>query len=341
MADTDPMTDVSALTVQLLSAYLANNTVPSENLAELIRSTKAALTEAATPDVESLEAEHFTPAVSTRKSLASPEHIISLIDGKSYKTLKRHLASHGLTPETYRSRYNLPASYPMVAPAYADHRRAVAKRLGLGRKVPASQAALEQTPAPVALPEPQPAATASVAEEAKKSKTAPGGRAPRRSKKAAGKAGGSADAIALPAAATNDEAAQPSKDAAPPVNAKPIRRIGKGQRTDQVRSPKKSTPASEPSGPQVDVAVAETPAMGTDNGSPAAATPTSKRRGKIGLFNGKAKAASASSSADGAQSDRVAQSGDETASVDRTATKSAAKARTPKRMARPPKPEVT
>jgi hypothetical protein len=69
-----------------------------------------------------------------RKSLASPEHIISLIDGKPYKTLKRHLIARGLTPEKYRSRYNLPASYPMVASAYAEHRRAVAQRIGLGSR---------------------------------------------------------------------------------------------------------------------------------------------------------------------------------------------------------------
>lgn len=135
MSDIDPTSDVAALTVQLLSAYLANNTVASDDLADLIRTTRAALTEdtaAAAPE----EPETFTPAVSVRKSLASSEHIISLIDGKRYKTLKRHLASHGLTPESYRTRYNLPASYPMVAPDYAAHRRAVAQKIGLGSRKP-------------------------------------------------------------------------------------------------------------------------------------------------------------------------------------------------------------
>jgi len=75
----------------------------------------------------------FTPAVTVRKSLASRDHIISMIDGKPYKTLRRHLSTHGLTPEDYRARYGLKPDYPMVAPSYSEHRRAVAKQLGLGQ----------------------------------------------------------------------------------------------------------------------------------------------------------------------------------------------------------------
>lgn len=76
----------------------------------------------------------YEPAVTVRKSLSSPDHIISLIDGKPYKTLRRHLAGHGLTPEQYRERFGLKADYPMVAPAYAQTRRDLAKKIGLGRK---------------------------------------------------------------------------------------------------------------------------------------------------------------------------------------------------------------
>jgi len=130
MPDVEPTNDVAALTVQLLSVYLANNSVASEELAGLIRSTKEALAEQG--QNPQIEPEAGTPAVSVRKSLASPDHILSLIDGKPYKTLKRHLISHGLTPDAYRSRYGLPASYPMVAPTYAEHRRAVAQKTGLG-----------------------------------------------------------------------------------------------------------------------------------------------------------------------------------------------------------------
>jgi predicted transcriptional regulator len=135
MSEAESINDVAALTVQLLSAYLANNAVASEDLAGLIRSTRDALT-AEQAEVPQAEPETATPAVSVRKSLASPEHIISLIDGKPYKTLKRHLKARGLTPSEYRSRYNLPAGYPMVAPAYAEQRRAVAQRTGLGGRKP-------------------------------------------------------------------------------------------------------------------------------------------------------------------------------------------------------------
>lgn len=133
MAD-EPNPDVTILTVQLLSAFVSKNSVPSEQLAELIKTTRAALTEDVTPSSDSSAAEEFTPSVSVRRSLASPDHILSLIDGKPYKTLKRHLATHGLTPDEYRRRYKLPASYPMVAASYSQARRAVAQKLRLGHK---------------------------------------------------------------------------------------------------------------------------------------------------------------------------------------------------------------
>ena len=79
-------------------------------------------------------AQEYTPAVSVRKSLASRDHIISMVDGKPYKTLRRHLATNGMTPDEYRTRYGLKADYPMVAPAYSESRSAMAKTIGLGRK---------------------------------------------------------------------------------------------------------------------------------------------------------------------------------------------------------------
>ena len=75
-----------------------------------------------------------TPAVTARRSLASKDHLISMIDGKPYKTLRRHLSTHGLTPEQYRERYKLKADYPMVAPSYSEARRSMAKAIGLGQK---------------------------------------------------------------------------------------------------------------------------------------------------------------------------------------------------------------
>ncbi len=139
--------DLTSLAVQLLSAYVSNNTVPSNELAGLIHSTKAAL--AGDPAVvEPTPAEHV-PATTVRKSLASPDHIVSMIDGKPYKTLKRHLSSHGLTPAEYRDRYKLPNDYPMVAPGYSEHRRAVAQRLGLGRKPATAPASAEAEAPPI------------------------------------------------------------------------------------------------------------------------------------------------------------------------------------------------
>jgi len=81
-----------------------------------------------------VEASSHEPAVSVRKSLASKDHIISMIDGKPYKTLRRHLARHGLTPELYRERFGLKSDYPMVSESYSNARREMAKKIGLGRK---------------------------------------------------------------------------------------------------------------------------------------------------------------------------------------------------------------
>jgi predicted transcriptional regulator len=142
----DASTDVTSLTVQLLSAYLSNNTVPSGELAGLIAMTRSALAASAVVDT-AVEEEVYEPAVSVRKSLGSRDFIISMIDGKPYKMLKRHLSLHGLTPAEYRARYNLPSDYPMVAAAYSERRREVAKTLGLGRK--GRVVAVDATPEPV------------------------------------------------------------------------------------------------------------------------------------------------------------------------------------------------
>ena len=155
MADTE-QTDITTLAVQLLSAYVANNKVESADLAVLIQSTRAALVDEPVA-TQAAPVEHV-PAVSIRKSLASKDHLISLIDGKPYKTLKRHLTTHGLTAEEYRARYGLPKSYPVVAPAYAEMRREVAQRNGLGQRpvtakaAKAAPAANEAVPAPKAAP---------------------------------------------------------------------------------------------------------------------------------------------------------------------------------------------
>ncbi|MFY9348902.1 MAG: MucR family transcriptional regulator [Sphingobium sp.] len=141
MAEAD-QSDVMSLTVTLLSAYFANNTVPSNELPALVGGTRRALlgdAQAVAPAPERptetpATIPEFKPAVTVDASLASPDQILSMIDGKPYKALKRHLAAHNLTPAEYRARYDLPVDYPMVAPGYSAARREVALKLGLGGK---------------------------------------------------------------------------------------------------------------------------------------------------------------------------------------------------------------
>lgn len=121
------------LTADVVSAYVSNNPVPAGELPSLIGQVHAGLASRmyGTEDVKS---EAQKPAVPVRKSV-TPDYIVSLEDGKKFKSLRRHLATHcGLTPEEYRAKWGLPADYPMVAPNYAAARSALAKTMGLGRK---------------------------------------------------------------------------------------------------------------------------------------------------------------------------------------------------------------
>lgn len=130
------------LAAELTAAWLSNqnNRVDADQVPAFLRAMHATLSELAnssgstTGDAADNSSEEHTPAVSARKSLASKDHIISMIDGKPYKTLRRHLSGHGLTPEQYRERYNLKSDYPMVSENYSEQRRAMAKKIGLGRK---------------------------------------------------------------------------------------------------------------------------------------------------------------------------------------------------------------
>lgn len=138
------------LATELTIAWLANpNTrAQAEDIPTFLRSMHEAVVSLGTGQAEQPEDEpdpKHEPAVTVRKSLSSPDHIISLIDGKPYKTLRRHLSRHGMTPEQYRERYNLRADYPMVAPAYAETRRDLAKKIGLGRKPGQKNASAEGT----------------------------------------------------------------------------------------------------------------------------------------------------------------------------------------------------
>ncbi|AZO75555.1 MULTISPECIES: MucR family transcriptional regulator [unclassified Mesorhizobium] len=120
------------LTAEVVSAYVSNNPLPVGELPALIGQVHAALK--GTMGGPVAKPEDLKPAVPIRKSV-TPDYIISLEDGKKFKSLKRHLATHyGLTPEEYRAKWGLSADYPMVAPNYAAARSALAKTMGLGRK---------------------------------------------------------------------------------------------------------------------------------------------------------------------------------------------------------------
>jgi predicted transcriptional regulator len=158
----DETTDVNAveMATELTIAWLSNpNTrVSAEEVPTFLRTMHDAVAGLSGTTSEAPAAEaaaEYTPAVSVRRSLASKDHIISLIDGKPYKTLRRHLSGHGLTPADYRERYGLKPDYPMVAATYSETRRAMAKKIGLGRKPGPRTAAPAPEAAPKAAPKPR------------------------------------------------------------------------------------------------------------------------------------------------------------------------------------------
>jgi predicted transcriptional regulator len=154
MADETSGTDLLELATELTIAWLANpNTRASaEEVPSFLQSMHGAVSSLASPQMSAEVAAptaEYMPAVTARKSLASKDHIISLIDGKPYKTLKRNLSGHGLTPPQYRERYGLKSDYPMAAPSYAETRRSLAKKIGLGRKPGTKMATKPAAKAPV------------------------------------------------------------------------------------------------------------------------------------------------------------------------------------------------
>lgn len=122
---------IISLTAQIVSAHIANNDVPTQQLPALIRGVHQALATVAQAAVEPTKPE---PSVAVKKSIFA-DHILCLDCGGSFKMLKRHIgADHGMTPDAYRAKWDLPSSYPMVAPDYAATRSKLAKASGLGRK---------------------------------------------------------------------------------------------------------------------------------------------------------------------------------------------------------------
>src|SRR5215203_6560751 len=132
--------NVVDLAADIVSAYVSNNSVPTGDLPALISAIHTALNNVGNP--QAAEAPRGEPAVPVKKSITG-DYLISLFDGKKYKSLKRHLrTSHDMTPQQYREYWGLTSDYPMVAPNYAKARSELARTMGLGqqrRKEPAKK----------------------------------------------------------------------------------------------------------------------------------------------------------------------------------------------------------
>jgi predicted transcriptional regulator len=154
MSDDTYQPNAVELATELTIAWLSNpNTRTSAGdvpafLSQMHASVQSLVGGSQTSETPAEEPKEYVAAVTARKSLASPDHIISMIDGKPYKTLRRHLATNGMTPAEYRERYNLKADYPMVAATYSESRRAMAKKIGLGRKPGQTNAAKAEAAKP-------------------------------------------------------------------------------------------------------------------------------------------------------------------------------------------------
>jgi predicted transcriptional regulator len=121
------------LDAEIVAAFVANNSLPIAELPALIQSTHAALERLASGPLDTApQVEKKEPAVSIRKSI-TPNFLVCLDDGKKFKSLRRHLATLGMTPDQYRAKWGLPSDYPMVAPNYAAARSQLAKQSGLGQ----------------------------------------------------------------------------------------------------------------------------------------------------------------------------------------------------------------
>jgi predicted transcriptional regulator len=124
--------DLLAFTTEIVSSYLANNTMPSTEIPGVIEQVFKTLANVNT-DVN-MTVDRPQPAVPIKKSV-TPDYLICLEDGKKLKMLKRHLkTAYGMSPDDYRERWGLPADYPMVAPNYAEQRSKLAKDIGLGTR---------------------------------------------------------------------------------------------------------------------------------------------------------------------------------------------------------------
>ncbi len=131
MSDKVEKMELLALTTDIVTSHLSRNAVEASEISSLIRDVYSTLANVGTSEPVN---DRPQPAISVRKSI-QPDYIICLEDGKKLKMLKRHLkTAYNMSPEEYRQRWGLPSDYPMVAPNYANQRRNLAKKIGLGTR---------------------------------------------------------------------------------------------------------------------------------------------------------------------------------------------------------------
>jgi predicted transcriptional regulator len=138
MAEETNQNSTLSLTADIVGAYVSKNSLPAGALTDLIGQIHQSLSSLSFQQkVEPIAA--LVPAVPIKKSV-TPDYIISLEDGRKFKSMKRYLSIRNMTPAEYRAKWGLPNDYPVVAPNYAAQRSALAKKLGLGRKATAPAA---------------------------------------------------------------------------------------------------------------------------------------------------------------------------------------------------------
>jgi predicted transcriptional regulator len=122
--------DFRGMAAEIVSAYVRHNALSSNDVPQLLADVHSALQSLGT---QHLAKEQAAPAVPIKKSV-TPDALICLEDGKTFKSLKRHLrVHHGMTPDDYRRKWSLPNDYPMVALNYSATRSSLAKEIGLGK----------------------------------------------------------------------------------------------------------------------------------------------------------------------------------------------------------------
>jgi predicted transcriptional regulator len=151
MTDVAPETpDLTEMTAAIVSAYVMKNRLEPQQVASLVLSVHQALTGVGGEAPTEAVADESKSRAEIKKSITG-EHLISFIDGKPYRTLKRHVGIHGMTMDEYRERFGLPHDYPSTAPGYSAARSAMAKLIGLGQKGRKPKAAAPKAkPAPKA-----------------------------------------------------------------------------------------------------------------------------------------------------------------------------------------------